>query len=631
MKAFVLLLVGLGLLAGCSMAMRPRMAAESGSALAPPTPAPATIPLSDLVPAQSLPARGEELWIIEKPDAAGTTGASDQLPRGASMLASVRGTPLPQLPLLHTDVRAHLIGAIASVDVHQQFSNPSQEVAEASYAFPLPLSAAVSEFVMTVGKRHIRGIVRERAEAEEIYRQARGQGFLAALVVQRSPQMFVQHVANLEPGQRIDVEIRYFQTLAYRDGWFEFAFPLAVEKGTGAAPGQRSGRDVSVAVRVDPGMAVERVESPTHPLEVRFTGNTVAEASLAPGDRIANRDLVIRYKVAGDGVKTSLITEGNVEGGTFSLLLVPPLSGKELPRMPLDLVLALDPDAGPAASAEAAALLRLLSPQDTFQIVRAVPGSAQALAPAPLQATPENVVRFVDALSTLTLADAPGAEVLRTALMQPRTGDGMRIVCLLTDGHAGVRDHVGIISESLGAARIVAIGVGASPDREAIDAIAHCGRGAAAYLMPGQNAVPILSELLENLRHPALTDIELDWQGAGVSDILPRPTPDLFCGHAVTLIGRYRGPVRPSLIIRGKVANEIKTWKISAEELPPLPGRSPLACIWARRQIASLVCDAATHPSAQLGRQIRDIALEYGLISGYTAFITVDATNRTGN
>ena len=181
------------------------------------------------------------------------------------------------LPLKHTDVRAVVTGYVGTVDVTQQFTNPYDEKIEAVYLFPLPEKAAVSEFVMTIGERKIRGILREKEEAEQIYRDARAQGYRASLLTQHRPNIFEQKVANIEPGKQIDVNIRYFHTLAYEDGWYSFVFPTVVgprynpagfdgsrrrraaarrdvaRAGGGAAvrylrPNERSAHDVSVSV-----------------------------------------------------------------------------------------------------------------------------------------------------------------------------------------------------------------------------------------------------------------------------------------------------------------------------------------------------------------------------------------------
>src|SRR6185503_14606482 len=130
-------------------------------------------------------------------------------------------TKMVPVPLKHTDVKAEVIGYIASVDVQQQYQNPYNDKIEAVYVFPLPQNAAVNEFVMTVGERKIRGIIREREEAKQVYEQAKSQGYVASLLTQERPNVFTQSVANLEPGKQIDINIRYFHTLAYADGWYE--------------------------------------------------------------------------------------------------------------------------------------------------------------------------------------------------------------------------------------------------------------------------------------------------------------------------------------------------------------------------------------------------------------------------
>ena len=108
------------------------------------------------------------------------------------MPPDVRGSNFTPLKLQRSDISAQIDGAIASVDVRQRFINPSADTIEAAYAFPLPRNAAINEFVITIGSRHIRGIVREAAEARKLYDEARAMGFLSSLIVQKSPGVFVR-------------------------------------------------------------------------------------------------------------------------------------------------------------------------------------------------------------------------------------------------------------------------------------------------------------------------------------------------------------------------------------------------------------------------------------------------------
>ena len=172
---------------------------------------------------------GEELWIIAKASDTATKPASNDQPRSGALMATLPGQEQKvPVPLKHTAVEGNVDGYIATVDVTQQFHNPFDSKIEAVYVFPLPNSAAVNEFVMTVGDRKIRGIIQEREKAEKIYAAAKARGHVASLLNQERANIFTQKVANIEPGKKIDINIRYFNTLQYDDGAYEFVFPMVV-------------------------------------------------------------------------------------------------------------------------------------------------------------------------------------------------------------------------------------------------------------------------------------------------------------------------------------------------------------------------------------------------------------------
>ena len=132
----------------------------------------------------------DEIWVIAKSKSRPAPVDEDS-PGCGAMLAELPGEDkkIP-LPLKHTDVQGGIIGYIATVEVTQQFHNPFDTKIEAVYVFPLPQDAAVNEFIMTIGDRRIRGIIREREEAEKIYREARRQGHVASLLTQERPNIF---------------------------------------------------------------------------------------------------------------------------------------------------------------------------------------------------------------------------------------------------------------------------------------------------------------------------------------------------------------------------------------------------------------------------------------------------------
>jgi Ca-activated chloride channel family protein len=605
----------------------------------------------------------DELWIFtEGPRGARAPQGRDGPGCGDMVGRNAAGTVLP-LPLQHTDVHASVCGYLSTVDVEQKFANPYAEKIEAVYVFPLPDDAAVRDFVMVIGERQIRGIIRKREEAKQIYQQARAQGYHAALLEQARPNVFEQAVANLEPGRAIDIRLRYFHTLAYGHDGYEFVFPMvvgprynpagwnggigALSAGCGPAAGAqpvnvnylppetRPGNDLSLAVDVDAGLLIGAIASPSHAVVVERPSPTRALVRLDGGAAIPNRDFVLRFAVAGSGCRAGLMTHADGDGGYLTLMVHPPDELRTLPRQRLEMVFVVDcsgsMDGAPLMQAKAAVdmALQQLGLGDSVQVIR-FGDDATLFAPAPVPATEGNVAaarRFVDALRA-----NGGTEMLtgmRAALDGPRDPEKLRCVVFATDGFIGNEKEVfAAVRERLGSSRILGLGVGSSVNRWLIEGIARLGRGAAGFLLHDEAPGRAVAQLWQRIGHPALTDVRIDWGGATVDEVFPPRLPDLFAGRPVVVTARYHGP-RPTnvrLLGRvggGEVAFDAVTDADHCDALAALPA------VWARRKIQSLSDFAEVEGRAAAPGQVEALALTYGLMSAFTSFVAVDASGRT--
>jgi hypothetical protein len=170
-------------------------------------------------------------------------GGVVQVPDGGRLVALDRaGQVLGACPLARTDVHVDIAGPFTRVTLAQRFQNPYRVPIEAVYTFPLGERSAVDRMRMVVrgpgGERVVDGVVKERDLARMVYEAAREQGYVASLLEQERPNIFTQSVANIEPGSTVTVEISYVETLAMKDGTYEFAFPMVV--GPRYVPGQPS-------------------------------------------------------------------------------------------------------------------------------------------------------------------------------------------------------------------------------------------------------------------------------------------------------------------------------------------------------------------------------------------------------
>ncbi len=650
---------------------------------------------------------GEELWVIERRVGVGPTDRDD-LPGCGALMAHVAqaapvdvreeaGQPVPDasreyarelladaearrwivpVPLKHTDVDARIDAYVSTVRVTQQFENLFSQTMEAVYVFPLPEDAAVSDFVMTIGDRRIRGVIREREEARQVYEQARRQGHAASLLTQERPNIFTQHVANIEPGRGIDVTMTYFSTLAYHDGWFEFVFPMVVgprfnpafannrtygpsfKGGVGAVehgawglsgqptevqylrPSERSGHDIGVRVAIDAGVPIESIECRSHQVNVQASPEAAhrAEVVLSSLDAVPNKDFVLRYRVAGSATKSAMLTQVTDRGGFFTLMLVPPADLSYVERGPVEMVFVIDcsgsMDGEPLEQARRAVChaLRNLRPEDSFQVIN-FGQTASALGARSLDASWENVRAGLAHVQSLRAGGGTYMiNGLRAALDMPHDRHRLRFVCFLTDGFIGNEQEVlAELKRRLGDSRVFSMGMGSAPNRHLLEEMSRLGRGAAAYVGLQDDAPAVMGMFLERVGHAALTDIRIDWGGLAVDEVFPPRTPDLFVGRPVMITGRFRGSGAATVTVSGRAGR-------GGERIPIMvpvvvgedagAGRGSLAAVWARQKIANLQRRTVGYDSPTADGQALRTALDFGLMSSFTSFVAVDSLTR---
>jgi Ca-activated chloride channel family protein len=312
----------------------------------------------------------------------------------------------------------------------------------------------------------------------------------------------------------------------------------------------------------------------------------------------------------------------------------PPAAPTTLRRQRVEMVFVVDTSGSmtgePLWQARAAinAALDRLERGDTFQILN-FSSSVQQFASRPLAATSDNIERARDYVRRLG-ADG-GTEMLsgiRAALGFPRDAERTRYVTFLTDGYIGNEAEIlGEVQRTIGATRIFSFGVGNSVNRYLLDGLATEGRGAAAYLGLQDSASAVMEYYFDRISRPALTDVAVDWGALAATDVYPARLPDLVAGRPIIVTGKFTG--RPGDIrVRGRLGSEPVSLDVGVAGDSQQPA---LRSLWARLRIEDLARrqNWAGDASGEFARAIRATALEHGLMSAYTSFVAVDASERT--
>jgi Ca-activated chloride channel family protein len=585
-------------------------------------------------------------------------------------------TGLIPLPMLKTDVTVEVAGIMSHGTVIQEFTNPASDVIEAIYVFPLPEKAAVHSMEIRIGRRRIVSEIQEREEAKRTYERARATGRKAALVEQERPNLFTVSVANINPGERIDVRLEYLEEVAFSDGGFELVFPLTFTPRfipdavlrTGAAGGPEvwsptvpdAGRvtppffestdlqapRASIRVDLDVGFPLEEITCVSHEVSMERDG-AVWHVAPSAATVLADRDFILRWRPQrGRMPQASLLVE-SLDGRRYALLMVippqlHPATGDDagvrtdgdrgLPTTTMFVIDVSGSMAGPSIVRAREALLRALDrfrPEDRFNIIRFnnrsyvysagfLPGTPAALSDAK---------RWVRGLA------AEGGTMIYPALLgavsemsrAEAAGTVERIV-FLTDGAVGNEPQmIERITAGLGRTRLHAIGIGFAPNRHLIRKMTEAGHGLCDFISGNEDGENEVDRFFARLDRPVMTDLVLTAEGLAFEDVYPRRLPDLHAGEPIVVSARVREGEGGTLVVRGRTERGDVAVPVSVSA--GAPARSGIATRWARAKVESVM--AGLYEGADAGEvreRVVEVGLAFHLVTRYTSLVAVEET-----
>jgi Ca-activated chloride channel family protein len=558
--------------------------------------------------------------------------------------------------LTNTDVKGKISGNISRVEVTQTFQNPYDKPLEAIYVFPLPDQAAVDDMEIMIGDRVIKGNIKKREEAKEIYERARAEGRTAGLLEQERDNIFTQSLANIKPGEQIKVTIRYTESLKFEQGDYEFVFPMVVspryipgqaidpQGNTNQVPDAsrinppvlrpetRSGNDVSVSLQIDAGVPIRKLYSTSHRIDVKNNGETV-ELKLATGDNIPNKDLIVRYKVSGDRTQPTILTTNTDQGSHFATYLIPAISYRADQIVPKDVVFLMDTSgsqSGDPIIKSRELMTRFingLNPNDTFTVIDFASTTRQ-LSAYPLQ---NNAANRQKAMNYINQIDANGGTELMNGINAvtnfPTVSDGrIRSVVLITDGLIGNDNEViATVQKNLKPGnRLYSFGVGSSVNRYLLERIAEMGRGTSRVVRQDEPTQAVAEKFFRQINNPVLTNIQVKWEGNGAApEIYPSNAPDLFAEQPLVLFGKKGDRANGKLKITGIAAGGERYEQTLDVNFDNGNSNLGIAQLWGRARIKDLMNQMFGGEVKSLVDAVTQTALNYRLLSQYTAFVAV--------
>lgn len=543
--------------------------------------------------------------------------------------------PLTNLVVKYHRVTVTIEDQIATTHVDQLFLNPQPYEVEGTYVFPLPVGAAVSDFVMWVDGARVEAKILDRDEARAIYNSIVQQRRDPALLEYIDRGAVQASVFPIPAGGERRIELTYSQSLSLDNGLARYVYGLDTERFS-----QQPLEQASVSITLRSKEPLKAVYSPSHAVTVARDGDYAATIAWEESNVLPDRDFELDYTVSAQDVGLNLLSyRSGADDGFFVLLVAPSVTARDAAVVDKDVLLVLDTSGSmegqKIAQAQAALqyVLGHLNPNDRFNVIafntstRAYASGLRTAGEAPAAQD------FVAGLRA-----EGGTDINRALLEAIGQADRERptILIFLTDGLPTVGEvNPDAIAANIGEAapknvRLFAFGVGDDVDAVLLDTLAADHRGTTAYVRPGQQIDEHVSAFYAKVQTPLLADLALEIVPAGESitlyDVYPQPLPDLFAGTQLVVTGRYRGSGPARAVLTGQVNGQLLRYeyadltfvaageKIKQNEFVPR--------LWATRRIGYLLAEIRRNgENKELIDEIVALSVRYGIITPYTSFL----------
>ncbi|MBU2610218.1 MAG: hypothetical protein KJ606_04655, partial [Chloroflexi bacterium] len=249
--------------------------------------------------------------------------------------------PLTPLAIKYHHVTVTIKDQIAVTHVDQVFYNPGDMTVEGTYIFPLPADAAVTDFILWIDGKPVKGQVLDAAQARQTYEDIVRNMRDPALLEYAGRGAVQARIFPIPPRGERRIELEYTQVLTADNGLVSYVYPLNTEKFS-TQPLE------SVTVNVDirsSSTPIRAVYSPTHKIAIHRENDRRVTAGYEAANMTPNTDFAL-YHSLGESEAFHLLTYRDPTDLTdpdgFFLLLLAPRPDAAAQALAKDIILVLD-------------------------------------------------------------------------------------------------------------------------------------------------------------------------------------------------------------------------------------------------------------------------------------------------
>ena len=549
----------------------------------------------------------------------------------------------------------------ARVRVTQIFGNRTERVQEGRYVFLIPTTASISDFAVWDGDVRIPGVILEKRQAEEIYKDLALQSIDPGLLKQeREDDATTAFTVQVTPipaygTKRLELEYSELLNVDNLESYYSFPFKPS-EYGT-----QSVGR-LAIRVQISSKFAMSDLNIRSKAYSLAFIENSpqYKSASFEASNVELTEDFAFSYgltiprsafeflayrapeRITADELRDPRLAEREPDGyfeaaGLFNEAGRAP--GEVAPPQPRSILVMLDTSLSmqweklDRAYEATEGLLRSLTPQDVFNLLL-FNDEVTTFSDRAVDARPDQVERALAFIKSSYLSGGTDLAVAleRAAkLTKDMPSKKERAIVMITDGNStlattrtrAIVERFQKANDAGARARLYVFGIGADTNIRLLGELARASRGYFDWTRETDDLSFRLKSFVSKVGRDPIDSLKLqNSDSTNFYQVYPDYEATVYDGARISFVGRYKKPGAASITLTGN--SEGKPVRLTQQvQLPERDDSHPhVPRMWARARVDALLRQIALNGETKEAiDEIIALSKKYKFVTPYTSFL----------
>lgn len=545
-----------------------------------------------------------------------------------------------KLSKLH--ISGHICGEYIEYTIAQHYKNTTKEDVHCTYSFPIPDSATLTGFSISLGGKNLNSSVESREEVLKILENAKEENVNPITMEADEEENFQITIGDVMPNETVVIKLTLMDQMIYDDNLIKLIIPSMIDPTYIFSESEEEielDSDFYLSLLVESYGEVS-MNSPSHKIKVERQDETLRKVTMDKGQTL-DKDFVLNIEEKkprqGDGIAYSYYDSEKEEDKSILMLRFFPTLPDRTHEGPKNYTFVLDLSESmyqnKIEEAKNALLIaiRSLEEEDKFNIIT-YSQEVEIFSPnGKVKFSKENLEAATHWVENLTIKQ--GADIftaLKEALrLAELEGDDEEdYIFLFSDDLVENEDEIlDYIKTNIGNSRIFPIGLDTSQDSYFINKVAEVGYGMSEFVEEGQRLDDIILRQFNRINNPQLDVTNIDWGGMEIERTYPGTISYLYDREPFTIFAKVNGVLEGKITIEGLVGDKKHRITADLDKLEIEENSKLIEKVWARKRIESLEDRERIqrgHEKEATREKILDLAKEYNMLSSATAFILTE-------